>query len=113
MSEVIAERGETERRIVSCEWYRAKQHAKRALDRGWKVRIRTFYADVLVAQPNGDFLIIARKASPRDAAKFSILWSKRDERARCAMWPHGRANARWVEHCGIKSFAMAYSKIKL
>lgn len=90
MWEVIAERGETERRIVSCKWARAKQHAKRALDRGWKVRIRTYYADVLIAEPNGDFLIIARKVKPQEAARFSILWFKRDDKSGCVMWPHGR-----------------------
>lgn len=90
MWEVIAKRDEIERRIVACNWDRGKQYAKRALDRGWKVRIRVYYADVLIAEPNGDFLIIARKVKPHEAARFSVLCFKRDDPAGCLMWPHGR-----------------------
>jgi len=89
MWEVTATNGTKERRAITSRWNRANQLAKKALDMGWKVRIKSYYADVLIAEPDGNFVIIARKIRPQEAAKFSVLWFKKDDRSGCVVWPHG------------------------
>jgi hypothetical protein len=79
-----------ERRIVSTDWARASDLAKRALDRGWKVRIRQYFTDVLIADSNGDFLVAAKRLDPRDAARFSVDYAREDRGRGCVLWPHGK-----------------------
>jgi hypothetical protein len=89
MWEVIATDGTRERQVVTSKWKRANSLAKKALDMGWKVKIKEYYADLLIAEPDGNFLIIARKMKPRDAARVSVLWLKKGDPAGCVLWPHG------------------------
>ena len=79
-----------ERRIVSTDWARASDLARRALDRGWKVKIRQYFTDVLIVDLNGDFLVAAKRLDPRDAARFSVDYAKEDRRRGCVLWPHGK-----------------------
>lgn len=79
-----------ERRIVSSDWVRASDLAKRALDRGWKVKIRQYFTDVLIADSSGDFLVVAKRLEPREAATFSINYAGEDRRRGCVLWPHGK-----------------------
>lgn len=79
-----------ERRIVSTDWARASELARRALDRGWRVKIRQYFTDVLIADSSGDFLVAAKRLDPRDAARFSVDYAKEDRRRGCVLWPHGK-----------------------
>jgi hypothetical protein len=90
MWQVIATDGTRERQVLTCKWQRANNLAKKALDMGWKVRIKSYFADILIAEPDGSFVIIARKIRLHEAAKFSILWLKQDDCSGCVVWPHGK-----------------------
>ena len=59
---------------------------------GWRVKIKTVLADIIVTNTDGDFLIVATKIKVQDAAKFSMAWIKkgRPDSAGCMIWPHGR-----------------------
>jgi hypothetical protein len=92
MWQVIATNGTRERQVVTSRWQRANHLARKALDLGWKVRIKTVLADIIVTNTDGDFLIIATKIRVQDAARFSVAWMKkgRPDSAGCMLWPHGR-----------------------
>ncbi len=90
MWEVTATNGPKERRAITSRWNRANQLAKKALDMGWQVRIKSYYADVLSAEPDGNFVMMARKIKPQDAARFCVLWIKKGDHSGCVVWPHGR-----------------------
>lgn len=86
---VIAKRENCEKRVITMKWNRANDLARRALGQGWKVRVKTYFADVLVANEDGDFVVVATKVRPHEAAKFSREWLLRELRSGCVMWPHG------------------------
>lgn len=90
MWQVIATDGTRERQVVTSRWKRANHLARKALDMGWKVKIKAYYADLLIAEPNGSFLMIARKVKPQEAARISVLWFREDDSSGCVVWPHGR-----------------------
>lgn len=92
MWEVTATNGTKERRAITSRWDRANDLAKKALSMGWKVRIKTVLADIIVTNTEGDFLIVATKIKVQDAARFSIAWMKkvRPDSTGCMIWPHGR-----------------------
>lgn len=79
-----------ERRIVSTNWARASDLAMRALDRGWKVKIRQYFTDVLIADHlTGDFLLVATRLDPIEASRFSHAMAKDERKSGCMLWPHG------------------------
>jgi hypothetical protein len=92
MWQVIATDGTRERHVVTSRWRRANHLARKALDLGWRVRIKTVLADVLIANADGDFTIIATKIKAKDAARFTLAWLKESSvpSPGCVLWPHGR-----------------------
>jgi hypothetical protein len=92
MWQVIATNGKKERHVVTSRWEKANQLAQKALELGWKVRIKTVLADVIVANTDGDFLIVATKIRAQDAARFTLSWLKEtgSPSPGCLIWPHGR-----------------------
>jgi hypothetical protein len=92
MWQVIATNGKRERHVVTSRWEKANQLARRALDLGWKVRIKTVFADIIVANTDGDFLIVATKIRAQDAARFTLSWLREtgSPSPGCLIWPHGR-----------------------
>jgi hypothetical protein len=79
-----------ERRIVSTDWARASDLARRALDRGWRVKIRQYFTDVLIADyVTGDFLLVASRLDPLEASKFSRAMARNERESGCMLWPHG------------------------
>ena len=91
MWQVIATDGTRERQVVTSRWTRANHLARKALDMGWKVKIKTVFADVIVTNIDGDFLIIAKKIRVRDATSFTSSWMKNcyPHPTGCMLWPHG------------------------
>ena len=92
MWQVIATNGKRERHVVTSRWEKANQLARRALELGWKVRIKTAFADIIVANTDGDFLIVATKIRAQDAARFSVEWiaNAKSYSGGCLIWPHGK-----------------------
>lgn len=92
MWEVTATNGTKERKAITSRWNRADHLAKKALDMGWKVKIKTVFADVIVTNTNGDFLIVATRIKAQDAARFSLSWLRESNSSSpgCLLWPHGR-----------------------
>lgn len=92
MWEVIATNGRRERYAVTSKWRRANDLARRALDMGWRVKIKTIFADIVVTNTDGEFLIVATRIKVQDAAKFSAAWLKecRAHSTGCMLWPHGK-----------------------
>lgn len=92
MWEVIAKSptGHLERRIVTSKWERVEILRDRAHAKNWRVKIRQYMIDLFVADAiTGDYLVLARRISPRDAAKYSMSWIKQDRDSGCVWWPHG------------------------
>lgn len=89
MWEVIARSGDRERRVITCHWDRASGLAKKALDCGWKVRVKTYFADVLVGNCDGDFVVVRRRVKTKEAFAFHRHWFKNERDACCILWPHG------------------------
>ena len=79
-----------ERRVVTTRWERASELAQRALDRNWTVKIKRYWTDVLIADPSGDFMIVASRVDPREAARWTTGYARVDRRRGCVLWPHGR-----------------------
>jgi hypothetical protein len=92
MWQVIATDGSRERQVVTSRWKRANHLARKALDMGWKVKIRTVLADIIVTNNEGEFLVIAKKIRLQDASKFSMEWIRnlKPNAAGCVLWPHGK-----------------------
>jgi hypothetical protein len=59
------------------------------MDHGWKVRVRTYFADVLVGNRDGDFVIVRKRVKPKDAFAFHRHWFATEREACCVLWPHG------------------------
>jgi hypothetical protein len=93
MWEVIATKnGRRERCAVASKWSKAKDLARRALDMGWQVKIKTIFADIVVTNTNGEFLVVATKIRVQDATRFSAAWLRecRAHSTGCMLWPHGK-----------------------
>lgn len=86
---VVAKRGDTEKKVITMKWTRANDLARRALGQGWKVRVKTYFADVLVANEDGDFVVVERRVRPQDAFMFHQRWFKSERDSACVLWPHG------------------------
>lgn len=92
MWEVVAQCQHTgrERKVVTVSWERAKLLTERALDMTWKVTVRQYFSDVLLADSTGVFYQVRSRLTPREAADYSIAYAKQDRERGCLLWPHGR-----------------------
>lgn len=92
MWEVVAKNKATgfERRVVARTWARTQDVVQKSLDEGLKVTVKQYFSDVLVADPcTGDFIVVAKRISPRRAAMLSEEYAAIDREAGCVLWPHG------------------------
>lgn len=79
-----------ERRVVTVRWERASELARKALDCGWKVRVKRYFTDILIADSEtGDFFLVASRVDPQEAANWTHGYAKIDRLSGCTLWPHG------------------------
>ena len=61
-----------ERKRVTDRWERATELAFKALEHGWRVKIKKYYTDILIPDcDSGDYVCVASKVDPREASRFS------------------------------------------
>ena len=74
---------------VVLQWSRARELARSAAGKGFRVSMKRYFTDVFVVDPeSGDFLLIGRKMGVVDASRFTVAWARNDRESGCLLWPH-------------------------
>jgi hypothetical protein len=79
-----------ERNVITDSWSTVMRLAKRGLDKGWRIRIRQVYRDILIADTSGQFMVAAQKLTHQKAIEFYHCYSQIDAERGCVIWPHGQ-----------------------
>jgi hypothetical protein len=87
---VIRSNDRKSKKIVTGRWSLARDIIRTASDNGYQASLKRYFADVLVAdETTGDFVVVATRIDPKQAAKLSYEYAKIDRTSGCTLWPHG------------------------
>lgn len=84
---VVSRKGPNCKQIVTRRWTRANDLARRAHGQGWKVRVETFFTDVLVTNKEGEFIVVKRRVVYHVAESFQRSWAVMQRDSVCVLWP--------------------------
>jgi hypothetical protein len=72
---------------VFTRWSRVEDAIRK--HEGETIELTELLVDVLIARPNGDFILGEQKLTPQEAAKLSVEYAKIDRGRGIVLWPHG------------------------
>jgi hypothetical protein len=87
MWKVVLNKGSEVQTTITRDRFRAEDLESKAISRGHNAEVTEYFADVLVLDADGIFIIVQKRVDYRSAEEFQRRWNARERDSSCLVWP--------------------------
>lgn len=84
---VTTKNGPDSPKVITRSVSRVKALVSRAIKYGGDARVKQYFADVLVCNSDGVFVLVQKRVAYKDAEEFQRRWNLSERDSSCLLWP--------------------------